>query len=247
MHEAIHPKEAILLCGGKGTRLKEITQDIIPKSLFRVGGKSLIRHTIDSLPLQEYPHLILAVDHKAEQIHEWTQKNPLPYKVSFSYQSEPGILSAVACAMNLLQSETGNVLSNTDEIRLGLDLRKTITEHQKKGNLATIITTYTNHLHRHGLVTARKDGLVTSIRIKPEEYEDQPNKIDLVYAGIMLIDKRAIEYFDPQYNTDWMGIIDPLIDAGQISTHVAPLFCYFNVGTKGEYLESVSSLEKRAA
>lgn len=63
MRELQHESGAILLSGGRGTRLREVTQNAIPKSLFEVGGKPLIDYSIESLPPDQFNPLIFAVDH----------------------------------------------------------------------------------------------------------------------------------------------------------------------------------------
>ena len=41
--------DVILLCGGKGTRFREVTGDKVPKSLYKLDGEELIKFTINNL------------------------------------------------------------------------------------------------------------------------------------------------------------------------------------------------------
>jgi len=229
---------SILPCGGMGTRLFAITEDAVPKSLFVVGGKELIRHTTDSLRPEIVRRLVFAVDYKAEEIMTWVEGAKLPHIVQFSEQQEPGVLNAIVSGAQYVL-EDSMIASNTDEVRMGLNVADVVRHHESNGTLATMVITYSNNVSRHRVVEVREsDGKVIKTKLKPTEYKNHPEKIALVNTGFLIIEKRAMEYFDPEYNKDWSGIIDPLCEAGQLSAYIDPRIRYFNVGTPEEYKEA---------
>lgn len=237
---------SILPCGGMGTRLIPVTGDFVPKSLFIVGGKELIRHTTDSLQPEVVRRLVFAVDYKADAIRTWVQAAQFPHTVHFSEQKEPGVLSAIVSGAQYVL-EDSMVASNTDEVRMGLDLENAVRHHESSGTLATMIATYSNNLSRHRVVEVREtDGRIIKTRLKPTEYKNHPEKIALVNTGFLIIEKRAMEYFDPAHSPDWSGIIDPLCEAGQLSAYIDPRIRYFNVGTPEEYIEAEEYLRQNA-
>ncbi|HWV30818.1 MAG TPA: sugar phosphate nucleotidyltransferase [Dyadobacter sp.] len=61
------PVNIIIMAGGKGTRLKPLT-DSTHKSLIPVGGKPIIRHIIDHLTLSGFREIHISVGHLAEQL-----------------------------------------------------------------------------------------------------------------------------------------------------------------------------------
>lgn len=66
--EAGHrPVNVIIMAGGKGTRLKPLT-DNTHKSLIPVGGKPIIRHLIDHLAAFGFREIHISVGHLAEQL-----------------------------------------------------------------------------------------------------------------------------------------------------------------------------------
>ena len=246
MKEASESSGAILLCGGKGARFTEAAGNLVPKSLFKVDNKPLLLYSIDALPYPRFTHLVLAVDHLAETFYTWRETLEVPHSITFSCQNKPGILNAITCAMEHLPGEKNNAVCNTDEVRLGLDITEVVEFHKRTKTLGTLVVTSANNLHRHGVLTVREhDSLVTSFQLKPPQYRSRPEAVGLVYTGIMLLDKRAVEYFDESHDKDWMGLIDPLCDAGQLSAYVDPNIIYFNVGTKQEYEEAELFFRKR--
>jgi len=242
MKEGYKEYGSILPAGGKGTRLRSITGDEIPKSLLNVGGKELIRYSIDSLTPDLVNRLVFAVDYKADQIRDWVLRANFPHVVQFSEQTAPGVLGAISAGSNYVK-EDEMIACNTDEVRARLLLESIINFHERSGRLATMVATSTNRLYRHRLLQIREnDGLVLSTRLKPEEYRSNPDAIGLVNTGFLILNKRAVEYFDPGHNTDWGGIIDPLCDAEQLGAYVDPNILYYNVGTPEEFDEAEKAL-----
>jgi mannose-1-phosphate guanylyltransferase/phosphomannomutase len=227
---------AVLPCGGKGERLLELTGGKVPKSLVSVGGKKLIRHTVDLLQPEIVPSLVFAVGHGKEQIRRWVNGADLPHLVGFSEQTEPGVLAAIVSGSNQFGEEY-MVACNTDEVRLGLNLPEVVHFHESRNSLATMVVTRANHLYRHRLVDLRNDGLVMATQLKPEDYTLKPETTGLVNTGFLLIDKEAVKLFDPGHNPDWGGIIDPLVATGQMNAYVDERIIFFNVGTVEEYSE----------
>jgi len=64
----IYP-EAVILCGGLGTRLKELTAEN-PKSLVRIGGSTFLDVLTDELVRQGFKKIVLCVGYKKEKIIE---------------------------------------------------------------------------------------------------------------------------------------------------------------------------------
>ena len=66
----------MILCGGRGTRLQERTQEI-PKPLVEIGGLPILWHVIQLYAVQGFRRFVLATGYKGEMIerfaatHEW--------------------------------------------------------------------------------------------------------------------------------------------------------------------------------
>jgi len=235
---------SVLPCGGKGSRLTPLSGDLLPKSLFRVGGKELIQYSLDVLRPDITRRLVFAIDHKAGDIRAWVHAANLPHIVEFSEQTEPGVLGAIVSGASHVK-EDSLFACNTDEIRTGLNLEAIVKFHEAQSTLATLVATYTNQLYRHRLLEVREhDNIVTRTALKSEEYKLHPEKIGLVNTGFLVIEKEAMDLFDANYSRDWSGIIDPLCDAGQLSAYIDGRIQYFNVGTPEEYAEADAYLKQ---
>ena len=68
-------RQALILAGGKGTRLGEITRET-PKPLLLVAGKPFIEHLIISLKQQGIKNIIISTGYKSEKFEEYISNNP---------------------------------------------------------------------------------------------------------------------------------------------------------------------------
>lgn len=231
--------DAILLCGGKGERLRSITNDMVPKSLLPVNGRELIRYSLDQMDSALISSLIFAVDYKAEQMRKWVENLAIvDFDVKLSTRTNPTILSGIMDARSHITADTV-VCCNTDEIRQGFQLAEVLMAHKQSGKLATIVGTYANNLSRHRLLNIReRDNLVVSTTLKPDEYKNSPDAYGLVNTGFLIFDQQAFDLADTEHSTDWGGLIDPLTEAGELHTFIVKNGVYFNVGTPEEYQEA---------
>jgi len=102
--------EAIILCGGKGTRLKPTTKDL-PKALVKVKGKALLDHKIEWLKKHNVSKIILACGY----LHEKIRKH-LGNKFIYSIETEPlGTAGAVKKALEHVEGRDFLVV-NVDDL-----------------------------------------------------------------------------------------------------------------------------------
>ena len=64
------PKQAVILCGGLGTRLRPLT-DTMPKPLVPVNGRPFLEHLIEQIRAQGIRRILLLTGYRGEMIHEY--------------------------------------------------------------------------------------------------------------------------------------------------------------------------------
>lgn len=222
MKESFVPNEALLLCGGKGLRMRNRIGETQVKTLLRVGDKELVRYSLDNLPPTLISKLVVATQYMANTIYNWFKESNLPYgEIVFSYSEDTSLVDSINRASVLIDGDCF-VLCNTDEIRRGLDLDKIIEAHRKFNRLATLVVAYSDHLSEQRVVRVDDNGRVVSTRKNPEEYALKPDVVGLVNTGFILMQKRALECVVNLQENGWSCFLDPLSDSGKLFAYVAP-------------------------
>lgn len=80
-------KHAVILAGGKGTRLSEQTK-LIPKPLVEVGNAPILSHIINHLVSYGVEHIVVAGGYKVDLIKEYFMSDRYKYKGSISIDEE---------------------------------------------------------------------------------------------------------------------------------------------------------------
>jgi len=92
----------VIPAAGKGTRLKELTQNV-PKPLISVKGKPIISHIIDSIDNLDYSEIIIIIGHMGSQIKEYIEKTYPDKNIRFVWQeSQLGFGHAIYQAKEFL-------------------------------------------------------------------------------------------------------------------------------------------------
>lgn len=232
--------DVILLCGGKGTRFREVTEDRLPKSLYKVNDKPLIEYTIDTLDFSRINKLIFAVDYHAEKIISWISKQDFSCEVKISYQEQEGVLGAVRSAHGFVATDFF-IVCNTDEVRDNFSMNKFVSQYKLK-NYGAMATAPSDQLYRHRVVIENSNKNITRTELKNNLYVDSPTKIGIVNTGFLLLRTSIGDVFDDSFGSDWSSIIDPIVETGLMQSIVDEDVHYFNVGTFNELNEVVEYL-----
>ncbi len=227
----------ILLCGGKGTRLAQVRGEI-PKPLFKIADKELIRYSIEQMDPSVVEELVFATDYRAEEIESWANSARIPYDFRFSRQTSPGIPSAVQDALLQIQNDR-IIICNTDEIRINFNMLGAVQFHEAHGSPATVVVTYGTNLHRHTLLEIDENRRVTNTIPNPNVPKDQHGLID---TSFFIMNRDAVTSFDFQETTSYSGITRPLALTGQLRAYIEQNMVYLNINTGEEVEEAKRAL-----
>ena len=117
-------KEAIILCGGLGTRLRSVISDV-PKPMAPINNKPFLAFVLEYLKKQNISRVVLAVSYKYEIIQEYFGNSYLGMQILYSIEKEPlGTGGAILEALNLINSDSCYVLNGDTFFDVNLDRLK---------------------------------------------------------------------------------------------------------------------------
>ncbi|MBQ7135283.1 MULTISPECIES: nucleotidyltransferase family protein [Campylobacter] len=117
-------KEAIILCGGLGTRLRSVISDV-PKPMAPIKNKPFLAFVLEYLKKQNISRVVLAVSYKYEIIQEYFGNSYLGMQILYSIEKEPlGTGGAILEALNLINSDSCYVLNGDTFFDVNLDRLK---------------------------------------------------------------------------------------------------------------------------
>ncbi len=128
---------AVILAGGKGTRLRPYTT-LIPKPLVPIGDKPILEILIRQLKKQGITNIIICVNHLASLIQAFFGDGK-KYGVRISYSFEKKPLHTIA-PLKLIKNLPETFLVMNGDLLTDLDFRKLAAYHQSRKTLLTVAT-----------------------------------------------------------------------------------------------------------
>lgn len=182
------PKLAIILAGGKGTRLKPITAEI-PKPLLPVHDRPIMEHVLDLFKKFHIHNIVVSVGYKGEKIKDYFG-NGKKFNVSISYVEEKEPLGTGG-PLHLAQPHITStfILCNADELK-DIDLREMYQCHKEHNALITIALTTVSDPSAYGVARLSGNKILEFIE-KPKK-EEAPSK--LISAGLYMVEPEVLSY-----------------------------------------------------
>lgn len=157
--------KAVILAGGKGTRLKPYTT-VIPKPLVPIGEKAILEILLGRLQKSGVDEVVLCVNHFAEIIQAFFG-NGSRHGIRIRYSTEDQPLGTVA-PLKLVSDLPENFLVMNGDLLTDLDFRNLYEEHIRSEALLTVSTYQRNTKIDFGVIEVDKESnRMTGFREKP--------------------------------------------------------------------------------
>ena len=158
-------REAIVLVGGRGTRLKSISGET-PKPLVEVGGKPFVYWILEQLQDQGFERVILATGYRADVFESLLTADAFSgMEIVFSVEETPlGTGGAIRKAMELVQSDSFCVLNGDSFCATSFD--KLISYSQQRDADLCVVAAKVDDVSRFGQIHFSDSGKVSSLTEK---------------------------------------------------------------------------------
>lgn len=155
----------VIMAGGKGTRLKPIT-NVIPKPLVPVGDKTILEVIMDQFEGIGCKKFYMSVNYKADMMEYYLSQLDHKYDIEFFMEDKPlGTIGSVSLLKGKIT--TPFFVSNCDSIN-DQDYRDVYDYHVQNKNDLTIVTMVKSFRIPYGVIETGEDGIMTALREKPE-------------------------------------------------------------------------------
>ena len=173
----------VIMAGGKGTRLKPIT-NVIPKPLVPVGDKTILEVIMDQFEGIGCTKFYMSVNYKADMMKYYLGQLDHKYDIEFFQEDKPlGTIGSVSLLKGKIT--TPFFVSNCDSIN-EQDYRDVYDYHVSNHNDLTIVTMVKSFKIPYGVIETGEDGLMVALSEKPElTYQ--------VNTGVYILNPSCIE------------------------------------------------------
>ena len=191
-----HNTQVAILCGGRGSRLKPVT-DSVPKPLVALNGRPILDYVMNFYRAKGFSHFTLCLGYKGDLIRAYYNRPPEGTEILFS---EAGVdASMLQRLWSLRDTVEERLIVSYGDTFIDLDLEHMFATHLEFGAKATIVTAKIRN--PFGLVQADSEGWVTSFVEKP---------ILNYYIGSFIIERSAFDLITPDLleKPDGQGLVD---------------------------------------
>jgi len=197
--------KAVILAGGKGTRLSPYTK-VLPKPLMPIGDMPILEVILRQIKLAGINDVVLTVGHLSELLRTFFQDGSrLSLNISYNYEDSPlGTAGPIAFVPNLDETflvMNGDVLST-------LPLGELIQFHKNQNAIATIATHHRRVKVDLGVIQWDGDARVTG-------YIEKPTYDYSVSMGIYAFEPKVLAYIPKGEYYDFPDLVKKLIGVGE--------------------------------
>jgi len=219
----------VLMAGGRGARLRPLTDDT-PKPLLHVGAKPILETILESLIEQGFSRFYLAVNYLAEKFEQHFG-NGSRWGVDIGYLRESKPLGT-AGALSLLPERSGSPLLVMNATRIGFG--HLIDFHVSHKAVATMGVREYDFQVPFGVVHMQNERIV--------EVQEKPTHRFFVNAGIYVFDPVALEVVPREQRFDMPDLFNTLAKQGK-HTAVFPIREYWlDVGRHDDFARAADEL-----
>jgi NDP-sugar pyrophosphorylase family protein len=198
--------KAIVLAGGKGTRLAPYTK-ILPKPLMPLGDMPILEILLRQMKKAGVEEAILTVGHLAELLRAFFQDGSrFGLKIDYSYEDKPlgtaGPLSLVAERLD----DTFLVMNG--DVLTTLDIRDLVRAHRQSGAIATIASHARKVKVDLGVLEFDSSNVLTG-------YIEKPTYDFFVSMGIYVFEPSVLEYVQYNEYLDFPDLVLKMIQNGE--------------------------------
>ena len=226
-------KYAVILAGGRGTRLRPYTLTL-PKPLVPLVDTPIVEIVIRKLANAGYDVVTLAINHMGELIQAYFG-NGERWGLTAQYSLEDEPLGTIA-PLRLINDLPENFLVINADVLSDLDLSKFLSDHIENDAIFTIAATSREQVLDYGVLGIDGQRLVS--------FREKPKLSQLVSMGIYAVNRRVLQYIPPKGPFGFDELMLKLIATDQPVNVVQHTGYWLDIGRPEDYERATIEFEK---
>jgi NDP-mannose synthase len=231
-------RRAVILAGGKGTRLAPYTT-VLPKPLMPIGDRAILDVVVRQLASHGYKRLTFAVGYLAHLVQAVFGDGEA-WGVSIEYHEEEQPLGT-AGPLALVGGLDGTFLAMNGDVLTTLDYGELFELHRRAGNAMTIATHRRTVRTEYGVLHVDGSHGGTD---RVTGYEEKPELEYTVSMGVYVLEPRALELIPAGERFDIPDLVLALLEAGEpVGSHLFEGY-WLDIGRHDDYEQALADYEQ---
>jgi NDP-mannose synthase len=228
-------RRAIVLAGGKGTRLRPYTV-VFPKPLMPLGEYPIVEVIVRQLVKNGFDHITLAVNHHANLIKAFFGNGERwQARIDYSVESRP--LSTIA-PLCLIHDLPDRFLLMNGDVLTDLSFRRFYDSHVAGAGVFTIAAAKRTQTIDYGVLLADAANVLVG-------FEEKPSTDYLVSMGVYAVDKSVLSLVPQNQPFGFDNLMHALIARGD-RVNVAPHSGFWlDLGRPDDYAQAIEEFDRR--
>lgn len=204
---SIQNMKAVIVAGGKGTRLGSIA-DEIPKPMVPLNGMPLLEHQVRWLKAEGISEIWMIINHLGQVIRQhFGDGSKLGVQIQYYEESTPlGTVGGIKAIENELNSD---FLVLYGDVVISMDLQRLLQFHQQKSSDATLVVHPNDHPYDSDLLSLDSEDRVTAFHPKP--HPEGFFYRNMVNAAVYIFSPKVLKYLEKDKKADFGKDIFPAI------------------------------------
>jgi len=226
--------KAIILAGGKGTRLAPYTK-ILPKPLMPIGDMPILEVILRQLKHCGFDEVVLTVGYLSQLLCAFFQNGErLGIKISYSFEDQP---LGTAGPLSLIPDLNETFLVANGDVLTTLDCGDLIQAHKRSGAVATIASHAREVKVDLGVIQFDGSNQVAG-------YIEKPSYDFFVSMGIYIFEPRVLDYIPHNQYLDFPDLVLRLIEAGESVRGYIYDGYWQDLGRADDYEQAINDFEE---
>lgn len=228
-------KRAVILAGGRGTRLKPYTV-VLPKPLMPIGEYPILEVIIRQLIHYGFNRLTLTLNHQAD-IFKAFFGDGSKWGIKIDYSLETSALGTMA-PLKLIQDLPENFLVMNGDVLTDLDFHAFYKSHIDEKRIFSISSYIREHVNLYGVLDVDNNGILTGFREKPKTSFN-------VSMGVYMLNKGVLSFIPDNEPFGFDNLMLALLEKG-ISVNVKQFKGYWlDIGRPDDYMQAIEEFDQK--